>query len=72
MLAGDMMKCAEDLDLYVHELPQAVSIDSNKNLSPLSSIDTQICDHHTKLKLKSQIRCVWCSRVNLMHRKKQH
>jgi len=35
----------------------------------MSSIDTRKFGHLTKQIMKSQIRCVWCSRVNLIHRK---
>ena len=69
MLAGDMMNAAAELEEDVVELPQAVSIDSQTQLSAMSSIETRTIGHHTKQILKSQIRCVWCSRVNLTHRK---
>ena len=69
MLAGDMMNAAAELEEDVVELPQAVSIDSQTQLSAMSSIETRTIGHHTKQILKSQIRCVWCRRVNLTHRK---
>jgi len=68
MIAGNMMNCAAELEDVV-ELPQAVSINSKMQLSSMSSIDTRNVGHHTKQIMKSQIRCVWCSRVNLTHRK---
>ena len=69
MLAGDMMNAAAELEEDVVELPQAVSIDSQTQPSAMSSIETRTIGHHTKILLKSQILCVWCSRVNLTHRK---
>ena len=69
MLAGNMMKCAEEIMEDVPTLPKAVSINSEVHLLSMSSISTRKCGHHTKVTLKSQIRCVWCSRVNLTHRK---
>ena len=69
MLTGDMMNAAAELEEDVAELPQAVSIDSQTQLLAMSSIETRTIGHHTKQILKSQIRCVWCSRVNFTHRK---
>ena len=64
-----MMYCTAELEEDVVELPQAVSIHSETKLSSMSSIDTRKFGHHTKTIMKSHIRCVWCSRVNLTHRK---
>jgi len=69
ILAGDMMNCAAELEEDVVELTQAVSIHPETQLSSMSSIDTRKCGHHTKQIMKSQNRCVWCSRINLTHRK---
>ena len=69
MLADDMMRCAEEISEDELSLPQDVTTDSEAQISSLSSVDTRRCGRHTKVILKSQIRCVWCSRVNLTHRK---
>ena len=69
ILAGDMLNCAAELEEDVVELPQAVFIHSETQLSSMSSIDTRKCGHHTKQIMKSQICCVWYSVVNLTYRK---
>ena len=69
MPPGDMMNCAAKLEDDVVELPQAVYIHLETQLSSMSSIDTRTFGPHTEQIMKSQILCTWYSKVNLIHRK---
>jgi len=53
MLAGNMMNCAAELEEDIVELPQAVSMHSETQLSSMSSIDTRKFGHLTKKIMKS-------------------
>ena len=72
ILANDMIKAAKDYKNAVDTRDVQISIapHSYDSVSSLSQPDKNICSH-TKVILKGgqQVRCVWCSRVNLKEKK---
>ena len=83
MLVQEMLDYANDIEAQEEQvtndditlatnLTDAVSFNANSHLTSVSSLSNpkQIC-FHTKVFLKrnKQLRCIWCSRVNLVERK---
>ena len=64
--ANEVMKEEEDDDRTF--LPTNVSLSADGNTTP-SSLSSEKQYTHTMEKVKTQLRCLWCSRVNLLHRK---
>jgi hypothetical protein len=71
-MANDMMKAAKDYKNAVDTKDVQISIAPHNydSVSSLSQPDKNICSH-TKVILKrgQQVRCIWCSRVNLKESK---
>ena len=71
MTAYDMNQYAKTFRVLQDEVPainDSFSLDSNP--SSLSQEEIKYVSSHTRVLLgKKQVRCVWCSRVNLVDRK---
>ena len=70
MTAYDMNQCTKTLRVQdeVPAINDSFSIESNP--SSISHASTKHLSSHTRILLgKKQVRCIWCSRVNLVEQK---